>query len=198
MNAKSKKILKAFFLSTLFALSIRLFLIEDYRITSNSMAPTLFKGDLVLVYKAAFNLRLPYSNFELLRTGTPQRSDIVAFSLPDEPSQAFIKRIIAVGGDKVEIKEGELWINSTKLEYQTIGSAQDQFQEEFPSGKRNLVSLNKESLKNYGPIDIPSGHFFVLGDNRNESIDSRIWGPLPVSCLKGKLAWTWFSFANQI
>lgn len=157
------------------------------------MAPTLQKGDLVLVYKAAFNFRLPFSNFELLRTGTPRRQDIVAFSLPDEPYHSFIKRVVGVSGDKIEIRDGELLVNNIKLKYQDSDKARNQFEEQFPSGKRNLVSLDKDSLSNYGPIEIPEGHFFVLGDNRNESVDSRIWGPLPFSCLKGKFAWKWFS-----
>lgn len=196
MDTKSKKIIKAFLIATVFALSVRLFLVEDYRITSHSMEPTILKGDLVLVFKAAFNLRLPFSNFELLRTGTPQRGDIVALSLPDEPYLSFIKRVVGVGGDRIEIREGELWVNNTPLQYQNSQNGTHEYEERFPSGSRNLVSLNKQALKNYGPIGIPESHFFVLGDNRNESVDSRIWGPLPLSCLKGKLVWSWFSEAN--
>jgi signal peptidase I len=196
-----RRVIKAFFVATLVALSIRLFVFEDYRITSDSMAPQLFKGDLVLVFKSAFNLRFPFSNFELVRTGKPKHSDIVAFSVPDEPYRAYIKRVVAVGGDTLELKKGELWVNQKKLSYKLLTDAREKVWskkvwEEWPSGKSYPVATNEGTLKDYGPIDIPEGHFFVLGDNRNESIDSRLWGPLPHSCLKGKLAWVWFSYSK--
>jgi signal peptidase I len=174
----TKNIIKAFVIATVTALTVRLFIIEDYRIASDSMQPGLLKGDLILVSKAAFNLRLPFSNFELARTGAPKRSEVVAFTVPDQGADTFIKRVVALAGDKIEIKDGVLWLN---------GNAQEE----------NDSIIGKEAMANYGPVDVPAEHFFVLGDNRSESIDSRQWGPIPYSCLKGRVALVWLSVGSE-
>lgn len=192
---KSKNILKAFVVATVTALTVRLFIIEDYRIASDSMRPGLLKGDLILVSKAAFNLRLPFSTFELARTGRPQRSEVVAFSVPDQGSDTYIKRVVAVSGDKVEIKEGVLWVNSVAYQYRKTEGTEEVW-EENPSGQSYRIVPNQGS-ENYGPVDVPPDHFFVLGDNRLESVDSRQWGPVPYSCLKGRVALVWLSVGTE-
>ncbi|MFM8269398.1 MAG: signal peptidase I [Pseudomonadota bacterium] len=174
----TRNISKYFLVATLTALTVRLFIVEDFRISSNSMSPNLLKGDLILVSKSAFNLRLPFSSFELFRTGKPNRSDIVAFSVPEQGTDTYVKRIVALGGDRVEIKDGVLWING-----------------EMAQGEN--LPKDEKVLADYGPVDIPADHFFALGDNRSDSVDSRVWGPIPYSCLKGKVALVWLSVSGS-
>lgn len=191
-----KHITKAFIVSTVTALSLRLFILEDYRISSESMKPTLLSGDLVLVSKSAFNLRFPFTSFELVRTGTPKHSDVVAFTIPDSGVETYIKRVVAVEGDRVEIRNGLLWINNIPASYLPSGSNETVI-ESAGTGKEYPVYLGKMETYNYGPVDIPKDHFFALGDNREESLDSRLWGPIPYSCLKGRVALVWLSVGEK-
>ena len=191
-----KNIIKAFLISTVTALTLRLFVLEDYRISSDSMKPTLLSGDLVLVSKSAFNLRFPFTSFELIRTASPERSDVVAFTVPEKGPETFIKRVVAVGGDKVEIRKGLLWINNIPASY-SPSETPESLRESPVAGKSYEVALGKMGSYQYGPVDIPKDHFFVLGDNRSESLDSRLWGPIPYSCLKGRVALVWLSVGER-
>lgn len=193
---QKKNIIQAFVISTVTALALRLFVLEDYRISSDSMKPTLLSGDLVLVSKSAFNLRFPFTSFELARTGSPERSDIVAFTVPEKGPETFIKRVVAVGGDRVEIKSGLLWINNIPAAYSPSEDVENLTESPEP-GKSYQVSLGKMGSYQYGPVDVPKDHFFALGDNRSESLDSRLWGPIPYSCLKGRVALVWLSVGDQ-
>jgi len=192
---KAKAILKAFLIATITALSVRLVLVEDYRIASDSMMPNLLKGDLILVSKSAYNLRLPFSSFELLRTGKPLRTEVVAFSVPDHGADTFIKRIIGVAGDRIEIKDGILLVNDKQAQYEP-GKVSGETLEQVEDQNPYPILLGDKPL-NYGPVDIPKDHFFVLGDNRADSVDSRLWGPIPYSCLKGRVALIWLSVGSK-
>jgi len=189
-------IIKAFLFSTVTALVLRLFVLEDYRISSDSMKPSLLSGDLVLVSKSAFNLRFPFTSFELMRIGVPERSDIVAFTVPDKGMETYIKRVIAVAGDRVEIKNGLLWVNNLPASYFPTEQS-GVLLESLQGGKNHQVELGEMTQYNYGPVDVPKDHFFALGDNRFESIDSRVWGPVPYSCLKGRVALVWLSVGEK-
>ena len=193
---KSRHLINLFLIATATALLFRLFVIEDYRIASNSMFPSLKTGQFIFVSKSAFNIKLPFSGYELIQFSTPQRSEILAFSLPDKNSITYVKRIVAVAGDRVEIKAGDLFINGELAKYQELDSDKSREiatsgpsirLEQLEGGKPYKVQTEKEKLPNYGPVDIPPKHFFALGDNRVESVDSRFWGPVPYSCLKGKV-----------
>lgn len=162
--------LKALGIATVAALLVRLVLIEDYRISSDSMVPELLTGDLVFVNKAAYNLRFPFSSFRILSLGDPKPGEVVAFSLPEKVTTTFVKRVVAHGGDTIEIRSGQLLRNGVTVEGTPLTGAPD-----------------------YGPIDVPLGHFFVLGDNWKDSIDSRAWGPIPNTCLKGRVGLVWLS-----
>lgn len=176
--------------STLVALAVRLFIIEDYRISSDSMVPALLSGDLVVVAKPTFNLHLPFSNFEVVRIRKPMPGEIVAFVLPEEGMKTFVKRVVAVEGDTVEVKDGKVIVNSKPLEYLEKNGARWEVQ---PNGSTYQLDGDPAQSKQFGPVDVPKGHFFALGDNRNSSIDSRRWGPVPHSCLKGKVKLVWLS-----
>lgn len=193
MNRRT--LLNLFLLSTLAALFCRLFVIEEYRIVSNSMFPTMNTGKLVFVFKSSFSLKLPFSSYEIVKFSRPKRAEIVAFGLPEKSSTTFVKRVVAIAGDRVEIKDGNLYVNG-ELAKRTEGSSHAR---EISAIERNIqteqlagsepytVVSETEKLPNYGPVDIPPNHFFAMGDNRSQSIDSRSWGPVPYSYLKGKV-----------
>lgn len=192
---KARSIVKSFVIATIAALTVRLVLVEDYRVASDSMKPSLLKGDLILVSKSAYNLRFPFSTFEILRTGKPERSEVVAFSVPEQGADTFIKRIVGVGGDRIEIREGVLLINDKPAQYYPVENT-NQMKEKVENDRSYTIILGEKPL-NYGPVDVPKDHFFALGDNRSDSVDSRLWGPIPYSCLKGKVALVWLSVGNQ-
>jgi signal peptidase I len=179
-------------ISSAVALCFRFFVLEDFRIASNSMQPNLFAGDLVFVSKPHFSLRLPFSTYEVLRFRAPHRSEVVAFSLPDHANETFVKRVIGIAGDKIEIKNGKVLVNGTPYGYEEKGSV---WYEVTPETKYSLRWV--EEAKDFGPVEVPKDRFFVLGDNREDSVDSRIWGPIPYSCLKGKVALVWLSLNGQ-
>ncbi|NDD03750.1 MAG: signal peptidase I, partial [Proteobacteria bacterium] len=196
---KATQVLKTFLIATVLALGVRLFFVEDFRVSSDSMIPNLFQGDLIFVSKSAFSLRLPFSSFELVRFKTPKRSEVVAFSVPDQGFGTYIKRVVAIGGDRVEIKDGALWVNGEKASYVYLdeNSYENGLKESWSTGMNYSVLAPEEKMKDYGPIDVPADHFFALGDNRKESLDSRFWGPVPYSCLKGKVSMVWLSVGPE-
>jgi signal peptidase I len=192
--------------ATVFALLIRLFLLEDFRIASPSMYPSLITGDLVFVSKFDFNLHLPFSTYEIVRFRSPRRSEIVAFSLPDRGRETYVKRVVAVEGDKVAIQKGVLIINGVPVRYRSFSGTVIQpsdkklhltWEETEPGIKYPIQIADRDPGKDYGPVDVPTGHFFALGDNRTESNDSRVWGPIPYSCLNGRVALIWLSLNPQ-
>ena len=194
LELKNRRFLfNLFLVATGAALFVRVVIIEDYRIASNSMFPNLATGDVVFVSKSAFNLRLPFSALEIMKFSNPKRSQIVAFTLPDRNSATYVKRIVAVAGDRLEVRAGDLYINGQLSNYQEPSKNQRQLTqskaiikiEQITGGKAYLIQQDQEHIQNYGPVDIPPEHFFVMGDNRIESVDSRVWGPIPFSCLKG-------------
>lgn len=171
VSQRAKSILTLFGIATVCALFTRFVLIENFRISSDSMSPTLMTGDLVFVWKSAYGLRLPFTNYELVKFRKPTIGEIVAFSLPDQTAKTFVKRVAALEGETVKIHEGKLLVN-------------------------NQVRADlgpEDKVKDYGPVDIPAGYFFALGDNRTDSIDSRSFGPIPNFCLKGVVSLIWMS-----
>ncbi len=163
-----KHYIRIILFATLVAIFVRLFIFETYKVTSNSMSPNLLKGDIVLVLNCAFNLKVPFTNIEIAAWKKPKRSEVVVFTLEKNPWKNFIKRIFAIEGDFVEAKNGSLFVNNNEDKY-----------------LRNIAL--ETSTK------VPQGHFFVMGDNLSSSIDSRVWGVIPNSLLKGKVLMVLFS-----
>lgn len=177
MSEKIKFFSRLFFIATLSALLVRLFFIEDYRIKSNSMFPTLWVGDLTFVSKLAFNIRVPFSTYEIIKFKRPDRNEVVAFTLPDKGNDTFVKRVVGLEGDTIQIKDNQLLVNGEVV--------------------TNPFPQDNSPVPNYGPVDVPKDHFFAMGDNRADSIDSRKWGPVPYSCLKGRVVLVWLSLADN-
>lgn len=189
--------LKVVFFATLGALTLRGCAIEDFRIDSNSMLPTLWPGDLVIANKLKFGIHVPFSTYELFRWSDPKVGDIAVFSVPDKAGTIYTKRVVGIGGDRIAIKGGKLYRNSEVASYSpssmAIAADGEVLVEQLPNQRAYTVVKHGE-LADFGPIDVPMNYFFVLGDNRTDSVDSRAWGPIPMAFLKGKLSFTLISF----
>jgi signal peptidase I len=148
--------------------------LQASKIPSASMLPTLQIGDYVLVQPLRYGLRLPWGGW-LLRWASPQPGDVVVFSHPREPSQDFVKRVVAVGGERVEIRDKRLLVD---------GVPRDIPGAVFIEGREGVPM--HEVRDNFGPVWVPPGHVFVLGDNRDQSVDSRFWGFVSVDDVRGK------------
>ncbi len=156
------------------ALLVRGLVVQAYKIPTPSMVPTLLVGDHVLVNKFVYGWKLPFLEERVFPFWEPQRGDVLVFRYPADRKVDFIKRVVAVEGDVVEVREKRLFLNG-----------------EAAADPHAMFSDYEESLQgrardNYGPFTVPPGHVFVMGDNRDNSRDSRFWGPVPVADIRGK------------
>ncbi|MEO2167402.1 MAG: signal peptidase I [bacterium] len=164
------------------ALFIRTFFVQAYKIPSGSMLPTLQIGDHLLVNKLLYGLRVPFSGDRYFDFFGPERGDIIVFIFPEDPDKDFIKRVIGVPGDILEIRAKQLFRNGQLVEEQDEPYAL--YKDPVRPGPRD----------NWGPETVPEGHVFVLGDNRDRSYDSRFWGFVPFENIHGKafvIYWSW-------
>jgi signal peptidase I len=173
---------EALLVALVLALFIRSFIVQAFKIPSGSMLPTLQIGDHILVNKFLYGLRLPYP-FEkmLIHWGQPARGDVIVFVYPRDPSKDFIKRVIAVAGDTIEIRHKQVYINGTKV---------DDSHAAFVDGGREIPGPRD----NFGPVTVPQNKLFVMGDNRDASHDGRFWGFVDLDDIKGKaflIYWSW-------
>ncbi|MFV2005581.1 MAG: signal peptidase I [Gammaproteobacteria bacterium] len=196
---------KAFFPVILIVFVLRSFIAEPFRIPSGSMLPTLNIGDFILVNKFSYGFRLPVINEKIISVADPKRGDIMVFRFPHDPKMHFVKRVVGLPGDKIEYKNETIYINGKQMSQQENGKY------EFRSGANRNLSLNKliedlDSVKHDILIDrrrtsqrtlrfdVPAGQYFVMGDNRNYSNDSRYWGFVPDKNVVGKAFFIWFSW----
>ena len=160
---------------------------QPFWIPSGSMKPTLEIGDHILVNKLSYGVKVPYLRKTLIPTGEPKRGDIVVFIYPVDTTKDFIKRVIAVGGDVVEIKNKKVFVNDTLL-----ADTHAVHNEEV------IFPKSIQPRDNFGPVKIPEGTIFVMGDNRDQSYDSRFWGFVRLEDVIGKafiIYWSWDSDA---
>jgi signal peptidase I len=183
--------IRAVLWAAVIALAIRSFVVEPFKIPSGSMIPTLLVGDYVLVNKFAYGVRLPVTGTLLFGGGAPARGDVVVFRWPDDPRQDYIKRVIGMPGDRIEIKDRRLFINGQLLDridegaYAPPGSAAaapgaiERFRERNPEGvEYTVLQLRRDPSmpgQSDGPWIVPDGQYFMMGDNRDNSRDSRMW-----------------------
>ena len=203
---------RAFFPVLLAVLVLRAFIVEPFRIPSGSMMPTLLVGDFILVNKFSYGLRLPVTHYKITEGDKPKRGDVVVFRYPQDESQDYIKRVIGLPGDHVSYYNHRLSINGEMLVteedhvYQGLGdlnhmqgasgcdraSADCQVYVESAGKDSYTVMTNPASLYGVnGEVFVPEGHYFVMGDNRDHSNDSRIWGFVPEENLVGRAKWVW-------
>ena len=197
----------------LLVLVFRGFVFEPFRVPSNSMMPTLLTGDFILVNKFDYGLRLPITNTKLVKFSNPDRGDVIVFRYPNYEKNAgysgvdFIKRIVALPGDVISYKKDQLIVNGESVDIKKIGpytgvdsgKSMNNYRlvhEVFDSTGHDIILNPKGHSKDLVEITIPEGHYFVMGDNRSHSSDSRFWGFVPEDYIIGRaigiwLHWDW-------
>jgi signal peptidase I len=167
----------------LLALLIRAYVIQAFKIPTGSMEPTLIIGDHILVNKFLYGTDVPFSDKKMLTFKKPARGDIIVFKYPENPKRDFIKRIIAIEGDVIESKDKIIYVNGNAVEERYASHSDSSIK---PGGI--------EPRDNFGPYIVPRDKYFVMGDNRDQSYDSRYWGYVDAELIKGKaliIYWSW-------
>ncbi|MGC3980746.1 MAG: signal peptidase I [Steroidobacteraceae bacterium] len=191
---------RSFFPVLALVLVVRSFIFEPFRIPSESMMPTLLAGDFIFVSKFSYDLRLPVFNVKLLETGNPQRGDVVVFKLPSDPSVNYIKRLVGLPGDHIVVLNDRVFINDKPLEtvmgglYNELGYLNAQLAEEtLGEVKHQVMYLSDSFPTNFDGV-VPAGHYYFMGDNRDNSQDSRFpqVGYVPEANLVGRAKLIWF------
>ena len=174
---------EAFVVAVILAIIIRAFFIQAFKIPSRSMVPTLLVGDHILVSKFIYGTRIPFTQARWPRFVDPARGDVIVFVYPEDRTKDFIKRVVAIGGDKIEIKDKQVFINGKEVKNKHIQFSTNVI---IPGGR-------DQPRDNYGPVTVPKDHLFVMGDNRDESHDSRWWGFVPIADVKGEAFMIYYS-----
>lgn len=177
---------KSILIALILALFIRTFIVQAYKIPSGSMEPTLLIGDYLLVNKLAYGIKAPFKNDFIYFRKIPERQEVIVFSYPVNPKLDFIKRVIGLPGDTVEIIDKKVYINGKPLKEPYVRFTDP-----------HIYPRSISPRDNYGPIKVPPGYVFVLGDNRDQSCDSRFWGFVPIKNIKGKAMIIYFSWDSK-
>jgi signal peptidase I len=202
---------------------LRSFLFEPFKIPSGSMIPTLMINDLILVNKFHYGVRLPVSNLKIFDNHSPERGDVMVFRYPPKPSLDYIKRVVGLPGDEVAYLNKKITVNGKPLVTVALPEFFDedalrytkQFQEVAADGQRKYRILNEDDRPSFvqatedfpfrdncrysseGVVcKVPPGHYFMMGDNRDNSMDSRYWGFVPEKNIVGKAFFVWMNFGN--
>jgi len=190
---------RSFFPVFLIVLLLRSFLAEPFRIPSGSMMPTLLIGDFVLVNKYNYGIRLPVLNLKVVDNGEPQRGDIVVFRYPEDPRQPYIKRVIGVPGDRVEYRDKVLYINGVEMTQEDPGAGPTpagsvEYRERLGEVEHSILVDPRGRDDDYSTT-VPERSYFMMGDNRDNSRDSRAWGFVPEENLVGRAFLIWFNLS---
>lgn len=190
----------------LIVLLFRSFLFEPFKIPSGSMIPTLLVGDFIVVNKYAYGLRLPVVDTKFVSIGEPERGDVVVFRYPVDPAINFIKRLVGLPGDTITYRDKELFINGERVPTEALGRfTSDDLKCSTPridalrlsetlGGVTHDILVHENSGSRDGQWQVPEGHYFVMGDNRDRSNDSREWGFVPEDNLMGRAVGIWLNF----
>ncbi len=193
---------RSFFPIFLIVLLLRSFLVEPFRIPSNSMMPTLLTGDFILVNKFDYGIRLPVINKKIIPFGNPGRGDVLVFRYPEDDKTPFIKRVVGIPGDRISYIDKQLTLNGEKVEldkiglYQGVGSGVGMtganiLQENLDPIMHSILTSPDRSSRGVIDFTVPDGEYFVMGDNRDNSLDSRFWGTVPDENIIGRAFRIW-------
>jgi len=166
-------------------LGLRTFVIQAFRIPSESMCDTLLVGDFLFVSKLDYGAKIPFTHMRLPGLHAPRRGEVIVFQWPEDPSKDFIKRCIATGGQTVEVRHKQVYVDGVR---QTEPYVKHTIASEDPAGYT--------PRDNYSPPTVPPGELFMMGDNRDNSNDSRFWGTVPMDLVKGRALFIYFSTAG--
>lgn len=186
-NGENKSVVReyveAVVVAVLLALFVRTFVVQAFKIPSGSMLPTLQIGDHLLVNKFSYGVRLPVTGAELISRQGPEHGDVVVFRFPRDRSLDYIKRVVAVGGDTIEVRDKQVFLNGKRV---------DNPHAHFTNP--DIMNAAAGPRDNFGPVTVPEGKIFVMGDNRDNSYDSRFWGFVDLQDVLGKafiIYWSW-------
>jgi len=196
---------RSFFPVILIVLILRSFLLEPFRIPSGSMIPTLKVGDFILVNKFSYGIRLPVIDTKIISVGQPERGDVVVFRYPKNPSVDYIKRVIGLPGDKISYRGKNVFVNGKRIAVSMIGPYTETKDGMPIPGANKLNEVLGESVEHEILIDstrpafsgdwiVPEENYFVMGDNRDNSNDSRVWGTVPETNLVGRAFMIWMNW----
>jgi len=202
---------RSFFPVILIVLLFRSFLAEPFRIPSGSMMPTLLVGDFILVNKFAYGIRLPVLDKKIIEIGEPQRGDVVVFRFPKDPTQDYIKRVIGKPGDDVTYRNKRLYVNGAEMTQESSGAysgtdsesrelmhgGAESFLEQLDTVRHQIITVPGGQVGPDFTLKVPAGHYFVMGDNRDRSSDSRVWGPLPYEKIVGRGFFVYWPFTSH-
>jgi signal peptidase I len=194
---------KSFTIAIVLFLFVRTFLVEAFKIPSGSMETTLLVGDFLLVNKMVYGAEVPFTGKHLPAIRHPQRGDVIVFQWPVDPTKNFVKRLVGVPGDTLMMREGELYVNGVHQSERYVSHSEpdmDPTAVDFEWQKKYLVKTAEAasgpppSRNNWGPLVVPKDEYFVLGDNRDNSLDSRYWQFVPDSLIRGRPMFVYYSY----
>lgn len=170
-------------IAALLALVIRTFVVQAFKIPSGSMEDTLAIGDHLLVNKFIYGSKIPFTDSRVLKIRDPRRGDVIVFEYPEDPSKDFIKRVIGTPGDEIEVRDKKVFVNGTHY-----------VNPHEVHKEKEIIPREQNPRDNFGPVKVPAGSLFVMGDNRDRSYDSRFWGVVKFEKIKGLAFikyWSW-------
>jgi signal peptidase I len=189
-KSKIREFIEAILSAAVIAALVITFVIQAFKIPSGSMIPTLLIGDHLFVNKFIYGVKIPYFRKTIIPVTDPKRGDVIVFIYPRDRSKDYIKRVIGIGGDKIEIKNKQIFLNDQPYT-DAVGVYNDAL----------VFAAETQPRDNFGPVIVPQGALFVMGDNRDSSLDSRFWGFVDLKDVQGKafiIYWSWNSEETSV